>query len=216
MNYTSLSAALLAALIASPRHCLRPQSWPSGGDKTGEWWNEPYPQGFDAKQLVNKQSEVKVSGKLLVDEAGNRIVLRGVNIGDPDKLAKQGHWDKRVFEAAKSFGANTVRLPIHPIAWRSRGTAEYLKLIDRCSLGQRIKPSLIVDWHSMGNITKELYFHPMYVTNQQETREFWRTIANRYAGISTIAVYELFNEPTINGGNSVRWTGMSGNTLTKN
>ena len=26
------------------------------------------------------------------------------------------------FQAAKSFGSNIVRLPVHPIAWRSRGS----------------------------------------------------------------------------------------------
>lgn len=201
MNYSTLSAALLAALVATSATAYDPKAGPQVDIKSGEWWNEPYPQGFDAKQLANKQSEIKVAGKLLVDEAGNTVVLRGVNIGDPDKLAKQGRWDKRVFEGAKSFGANVVRLPIHPIAWRSRGSAEYLKLIDQAVIwANELNLYLIVDWHSMGNITKELYFHPMYVTNQQETREFWRTIASRYAGLSTIAVYELFNEPTINSG----------------
>ena len=33
-------------------------------------------------------------------------------------------------------------------------------------------------------------------TTVQETLEFWRTIAARYKGISTVAFYELFNEPT--------------------
>ena len=36
----------------------------------------------------------------------------------------------------------------------------------------------------------------MYDTTQRETLEFWRTVAARYRGISTIAFYELFNEPT--------------------
>jgi aryl-phospho-beta-D-glucosidase BglC (GH1 family) len=201
MSYPALTAACLSALLSLTANAYDPKATVQAELKSGEWWNEPYPQGFDAKQLLNQQSEIKVQGKHLVDNAGNTVVLRGVNIGDPDKLAKQGRWDKKVFAGAQSFGANLVRLPIHPTAWRSRGAAEYLKLIDQAVIwANELNLYLIVDWHSMGNITKDLYFHPMYVTSPQETREFWRTIASRYAGIPTIAVYELFNEPTINSG----------------
>ena len=178
-----------------------PKVGPQVDVKSSEWWNEPYSLAFDAKQLTRAQAEVKVKGNLIIDDKGKSLVLRGVNIGDPDKLALQGKWTKQHFEAAKAFGSNTIRLPVHPIAWRTRGASEYLKLLDQAVLwANELDLYLIVDWHSMGNITKELYFHPMYVTNKQETREFWRTIAYRYAGIPTIAVYELFNEPTINGG----------------
>lgn len=201
MNIQILSAVMALALITNHSLAYDPKAGPQVEIKNGEWWKEPYPEAFDAKKLPNKQSEIKVQGKNLVDEKGKTIILRGVNIADPDKLVKQGHWNKEVFTAAKSFGANVIRLPIHPIAWRSRGSADYLNLIDQAVLwANELDLYLIVDWHSMGNITKELYFHPMYVTNQQETREFWRTIASRYAGLSTIAIYEIFNEPTINSG----------------
>ncbi|MFG6429868.1 glycoside hydrolase family 5 protein [Roseateles sp. LYH14W] len=200
MKLPLLGAALLA-LLPLFASAYEPKVAAPAPTDAGEWWNVPYALPFDAKQLTRKQSEVKVKGNLLVDDSGRTVVFRGVNIADPDKLVKQGKWSKAHFEAAKSFGSNIVRLPVHPIAWRSRGSENYLKLIDQAVVwANELDLYLIVDWHSMGNPTKELYFHPMYVTSKQETREFWRQIAARYAGIPTIAVYELFNEPTINSG----------------
>ncbi len=196
----------VASLALSLPLCMAAQAYEPKADKAAntsasEWWLEPYPAAFDAKQLKRKQSEIAVKGNVFVDDKGKTFIFRGVNISDPDKLAKQGKWSKKHFEAAKDFGSNIIRLPIHPTAWNSRGKDEYLKLIDQAVLwANELDMYLIVDWHSMGNITKELYFHPMYVTNAQQTREFWRTIASRYAGIATIAMYELFNEPTINSG----------------
>lgn len=168
---------------------------------TAEWWKLPYEQPFDARQLPRKQRALTVRGNQLVDDCGQVVVLRGVNLGDPDKLARQGKWSKAHFQAARSFGSNVVRLPVHPVAWRLRGRDGYLQLLDQAvTWANDLDLYLIIDWHSMGNITKELFFHPMYATTKTETREFWRTVAARYAGVPTIAVYELFNEPTTNHG----------------
>ena len=43
-----------------------------------------------------------------------------------------------------------------------------------------------------------MYQHPMYQTSMVETRDFWRRMAFRYRDVPTVAVYELFNEPTDN------------------
>ena len=56
---------------------------------------------------------------------------------------------------------------------------------------------LIVDWHSIGNLETELFQHPQYVTSVAETANFWKSIAHRYKGVATMAVYEIFNEPTL-------------------
>jgi endoglucanase len=201
MKFLPFAAALLALLFLPAAGAYEPKASVPAATDVDEWWNLPHAQPFDARQLTRQQREVRVRGHQFVDDSGRVVVFRGVNIGDPDKLVRQGKWSKAHLQAAKSFGANIVRLPVHPIAWRSRGSEGYLKLIDQAVLwANELDLYLIVDWHSMGNPTKELYFHPMYVTSRQETREFWRSIAARYAGLATIAVYELFNEPTIAGG----------------
>jgi aryl-phospho-beta-D-glucosidase BglC (GH1 family) len=152
---------------------------------------------FDVRQLARDQDIIRVQGNRFVDEAGNTFVFRGVSIADPDKLATEGQWKQGLFQEIKRWGANTVRLPIHPRAWRSRGQAEYLKLIDQAVVwANELDLYLIIDWHSIGFLGSGNYQHPGYVTDKQETLRFWHDIAFRYQGVPTTALYELFNEPT--------------------
>jgi endoglucanase len=69
---------------------------------------------------------IKVEGNRFVNEYGQTVIFQGVNIADPDKLAKAGKWEKKHFEEAKNWGSNIIRLPIHPAAWRERGSEEYI------------------------------------------------------------------------------------------
>jgi aryl-phospho-beta-D-glucosidase BglC (GH1 family) len=129
---------------------------------------------------------------------GKVIVFRGLDASDPDKLAKDGHWNKEYFEAIKSWGANIVRFPVHPTAWRNRGKTEYIKLLDdgvkwATELGLYVN----IDWHSIGNLRTEMYQSPMYETTRKETYEFWRTMSSHFKGNNTVAFFELFNEPTV-------------------
>ncbi|CAN5329499.1 hypothetical protein BH20BAC1_BH20BAC1_11990 [soil metagenome] len=45
-----------------------------------------------------------------------------------------------------------------------------------------------------------MYQNPMYETTQKETYEFWRTMSQHFKGNTTVACFELFNEPTVQGG----------------
>jgi lysophospholipase L1-like esterase len=163
------------------------------------WWDIPYPDRYDAGSLGRPQDTLTVSGNALVDEAGETVVLRGVNIADPAKLAQQGRWDVGLFEAVDDWGANAVRLPVHPIGWRIRGASWYLDRIDEAvGWANALGLYLIIDWHSIGNLNSGMFQHPMYETSMTETRDFWRRIAFRYGDVPTVAVYELFNEPTNN------------------
>jgi hypothetical protein len=152
---------------------------------------------FDASQLKNEQASIRVDGNRFVEANGKTFVFRGVSIADPDKLEKEGQWRRSLFQEIGRWGANTIRLPVHPRAWRERGQDEYLKLIDQAVVwANEIGIYLIVDWHSIGFLASGNYQHPMYVTDIRETLRFWHDIAYRYQGIPTTAVYELFNEPT--------------------
>ena len=146
---------------------------------------------------ANAGRALRVHGNQFVDSAGKPIVFRGVAIGDPDKLAKSGHWDKRIFAEIKAWGANVVRVPVHPVAWRARGAKAYLALLDE-GVGWAREAGLyiMVDWHVIGNLRTELMQDPMYDTTRKETYEFWRTVASHYRDDPTVVLYELFNEPT--------------------
>ena len=140
---------------------------------------------------------VRVQANQFVDAAGKPIVFRGVAISDPDKLAKAGHWDKRIFAEIRAWGANVVRVPVHPVAWRARGPKAYLALLDE-GVGWAREAGLyvMVDWHVIGNLRTELMQDPMYDTTHKETYEFWREVARHYRDDPTVVLYELFNEPT--------------------
>ena len=53
---------------------------------------------------------VTVEGNRFVDANGKTIVFRGLCASDPDKLSKGEHWNKDYFAAAKSWGANIIRI----------------------------------------------------------------------------------------------------------
>jgi endoglucanase len=165
------------------------------------WWDEPYPERFDPASLPKQLDVIGVKGNHFVDSKGATVVFQGVNISDPDKLEQNGHYDRHYFEVIREWGANVVRVPVHPTAWRARGSQAYLELLDRAvRWATELDLYLIVDWHSIGNLVTGLYQHPMYDTTQQETFEFWRSVAYRYRDVPTVAFYELFNEPTIRNG----------------
>lgn len=140
---------------------------------------------------------VQIDGNHFVTPDGNTILFRGIAISDPDKVARQGHWNKEHFARVKALGANIVRIPIHPIAWRERTPQAYLEMlgeaVDWCT---DLKMYVMLDWHTIGNLEMEMFQDPMYVTSKQETFDFWRKISGYFAGNNTVAFYELFNEPT--------------------
>ena len=163
----------------------------------GQWWNIPYPTQFDMSQLTNQQDYISVKGKYLVDEQQQKFLFKGVNIADPVKLLNQGKWSKALFTEVKNWGANVIRLPIHPVSWRELGEDKYFVYIDDAvKWANALGMYLIIDWHSIGYLPNELFQHPMYDTTQKETLTFWKNVSFRYKHVPTIAVYELFNEPT--------------------
>jgi hypothetical protein len=152
-------------------------------------------------------SRVSVKGNHFVTADGQTIVFRGLDTSDPDKLERNGQWNKHYFEEAKSWGANVVRFPVHPAAWHIRGKKNYLKLLDQgVAWAKEEGLYVIIDWHSIGNLyagkffpgSSELYPPTLYDTTREETFDFWKTMARHYRGNNTVAFFELFNEPAIN------------------
>ena len=188
---TSFAAHAVFAADEAARHA---DAW---GQVEG-WWNTTDYPNFQRQAITQQLPLVKVQGKQFVNDRGEVVVFRGVNIADPDKLVKEGHFTRKHFETIKAWGANVVRIPVHPSAWRQRGKKDYLPILDQTiewlnALGMYA----IIDWHSMGNLKSDLYQAPMYYTTRAETFDFFRLVAQRYNGIHAVAMYEIFNEPTV-------------------
>jgi endoglucanase len=163
-----------------------------------EWWNDVFRSERRDNTLLKKLPLISVSGNKFINAKGDTILFRGLSISDPDKIDHQGHWNKDHFQKVKDMGTMVVRIPVHPVAWRERTPEKYLDLLDQAvtwctELGMYVD----IDWHTIGNLRMELFQDPMYVTTQQETFEFWSTIARHFRGNNTVAFYEIFNEPTI-------------------
>ena len=142
-------------------------------------------------------SRISVQGNQFVDQEGNKVVLRGLNTSDPDKLEKDGHWNQSYFAEMAEWGATVVRFPIHPPRVRERGQEAYFQLLDQgIEWAGQLGMYVILDWHSIGNLRSQLFQHEIYETDLKETYEFWRAVAKRYGNNPTVAFYELFNEPT--------------------
>jgi hypothetical protein len=160
------------------------------------WWRDPAP-GQQTYTVNNKQMPlISVKENRFVDPNGNTVLFRGLAISDPDKLEMQGHWSRDHFVKVREMGAKLVRIPVHPVAWRERTPAEYIKLLDQ-AVGwcTELDMYVIIDWHTIGNLETEVFQNPMYETTKKETYNFWRTMARHYAGHNTVAFFELFNEP---------------------
>jgi endoglucanase len=59
----------------------------------------------------------------IVDSNGQEVQLKGISLTDVLLLSRgidtgSGLWDKAVFLELKSWGADIVRLPIHPKYWQ--------------------------------------------------------------------------------------------------
>lgn len=144
--------------------------------------------------------KISVQGNVFVNAHGDTMVFHGVNIRDPHNLEEDNNYTKEHFKEAVKWGANIIRLPIHPVAWRERGAEAYLELIDSAVVWARnLDVHLILDWHSIGNLHEEKFQHMMYITSLEETKAFWAAVAERYADESVVAMYELYNEPTVSG-----------------
>ena len=203
MNMTNLGAIGLAWLCLHTIAFAQITNPPAQPAQTNAqtrmhvWWRERAP-GQRTYTVDNKKMPlISVRGNKFVDPNGNTVLFRGLSISDPDKLAMQGHWSKDHFVKVKEMGTKLVRIPIHPVAWRERTPAEYLKLLDQ-AVGwcTELEMYIILDWHTIGNLETGVFQDPMYETSKQETYNFWRAVARHYAGHNTVAFYELFNEPT--------------------
>ena len=170
---------------------------PTPQRQLGAWWSERAPGAQVYRTNATKLPLISVKGNKFVDPQGNAILFRGLSISDPDKLESQGHWSREHFVKVKEMGAKVVRIPVHPVSWRGRTPAEYIKLLDQAvEWCTDLDMYIMLDRHSIGNLTTGLFQDPMYETTLQETYSFWRIMARHYAGHNTVAFWELFNEPT--------------------
>jgi endoglucanase len=145
----------------------------------------------------NDLPKISVKGNQFVTPEDKAFIFRGLNTSDPERLFSDGHWNEAYFNEMKAWGANVVRFPVHPTAWRKLGRQKYFEILDQGVAWARARGLyVIIDWHSIGNLRTEMYQADMYETTRKETFDFWRFMAQHFKGNNTVAFFEIFNEPT--------------------
>jgi len=194
----SLSFALFFAMTNSASAADAPSAHADAWQNSTGWWSGVNVPDFDKKSIAEQLPLIKVQGNNFVNAKDEVVVFRGVNISDPDKLVKEDRFTRKHFETIKTWGANVVRIPVHPSAWRARGKGGYLPILDQAITWiNELGMYTILDWHSMGNLKSDMYQAPMYYTTKAETFDFFRVVSARYQGVNSVAMYEIFNEPTL-------------------
>ena len=146
---------------------------------------------------------VRVEGNKFITPDGNEIVFKGLCFSDPVKLLSEGQWTEEHFAEAADWGANIVRFAVHPSHLKSLGWDATFEAMDQgIEWAKKYGLYVIMDWHSIGNLKEAKFTHEMYDTDLEETFKFWRTVAQRYSNEPAVALYEVYNEPTVTGENT--------------
>ncbi|MCR5474971.1 MAG: cellulase family glycosylhydrolase [Lachnospiraceae bacterium] len=151
-----------------------------------------------AKAEPDEPARPSVNGKLsvqaanLVDEAGNRIMLKGVSLHGITWYRE--FIDEDLFvEVSKEMNANLIRIPVYP--------EEYLKDTEGCmklvrnaiAAAKAADMYVIVDWHVLTD--------PDPNTHKDEAEDFFDIIAGENRDCPNM-LYEICNEPN----NETTWS----------
>lgn len=155
-----------------------------------------------------KLSRLRVQGHRLVDVEGTDVVLKGVNIADPEhiyrdrpRVSLQDVVDRVLCELG--LGCRVVRIPVIPEDFYGYGYGllhqketyffRYLKpIVDYCT---EVGLYAILDMHYVDG---EPYVDGKpsfgYLEKKQEACDFWTFIAPLFKDYANV-IYEIYNEP---------------------
>lgn len=145
-----------------------------------------------------KSSRLHVRSAELLD-GETAVQLRGVAMGDV-LLARQGRPASDYEVIAREWGANTVRLSVHPGVWLHQRREKVLAALDENVTAARSAGLyVIIVWHAIGwpnGYAQESSpdFPDAYSGSIPIAIEFWGTVSRKY-GADGGVLFELWNEP---------------------
>lgn len=137
-----------------------------------------------------------VNGNQLVDPAGNPVILKGVMIPDPYRLAREGRFKQSLIDEIRAAGANVVRVPVHPENWQHDPDYLWRYLDPLVTWAGDAGMYVIIDLHFIGNIATGAgdqmpdLDQPARVFAEQ----FWGSVAPYFSAAPHV-LFELYNEP---------------------
>lgn len=149
---------------------------------------------FDCTACEGYPPRLVADGHDLVLSDGSPVRLRGVMVPALDRLSDEGRLSAELFRSIAATGANVVRLPVDPEAWRT--DPEYI--------ARHLDPAVrwageagmyaIVDLHLIGNVVTGTGQAMPEVPAQPLAEGFWRDVAG-YFRAAPHALFEILNEP---------------------
>jgi hypothetical protein len=182
-------AALVALLAAHGTSCAKRKITGPGGD--------PPPSGPPA---------LHVDGRWIRNEAGDAVILRGVNIASLEWTSTGENVLRSLDTAAAGWKANLLRIPLSQDRWFGRapeqrdGGRAYRAVVDALVNRARdlgVYLLLELHWSNAGRWGRYIGQHRMPDTNSVA---FWKSLAEAY-GDRPAVLFGLYNEP-----HDVSWT----------
>lgn len=122
------------------------------------------------------------------------VLLRGVATGDPT-LARRDRPTSDYATIARDWGANTVRLGLHPRPWKADPRGALDTLARDIAAARNAGLFVIVDWHAIGWPDGRSARPDLYDCRVALAEGFWDAAAGRF-GRDPGVLFELWNEPT--------------------
>ena len=150
--------------------------------------------GVDGRPAV----ALEIRGSHFIDQ-GQILRLKGIAMGDVGDLpADQNPYP----EIAQEWGANIVRLSIHPGYWHDDSVGALARLTQHVEWARAAGLYVIIDYHAIG--WPDGYVQQFFVASDTETTDwydtrmslaldFWRAIASTFKDDDIL--FELWNEP---------------------
>jgi aryl-phospho-beta-D-glucosidase BglC (GH1 family) len=129
----------------------------------------------------------------------NRVMLRGVAVGDPFQ-ARTGRPVSDYLRIAKEWNANVVRMGVLPSDWKSNRQEVLDKLASESDAALAAGMFVIIDWHCVG--WPDGYFETgeagdppdIFDSNFALAKDFWEAASSKFGKDGRI-VFEIWNEP---------------------
>ncbi len=143
-------------------------------------------------------------GNHLEDNAGNSVVLRGVNRSGTEYMCVKGGavfdgaWGRSAIAAIASWKANVIRIPLNESCWlgpqvgNGAGYKDSINLFISMLHQYHIVPIVELHWAAPGAMTADALATPM--PDADHAVDFWTDVASTFANDDGV-VFELYNEP---------------------
>ncbi|WP_374655316.1 cellulase family glycosylhydrolase [Dongia sp.] len=161
-------------------------------------WIAAVSLAFLALAHSHPATALEVRGSHFVDQ-GQILRLKGIAMGDVGDLPA----DENPYpEIAREWGANIVRLSVHPGYWRDDSVGALARLTQHVEWAREAGLYVIIDYHAIG--WPDGYRQDFFVASDSETTDwydtrmslaldFWRAVASTFRDNDIL--FELWNEP---------------------